>query len=648
LGLSIILATLSIWSWQKWDAAWIERSESFFPTEWQDEEMENLAWKYPIYRSNDTYQWVHVADALAQGNSTPLYHRFDEGLPEGRPNRWHSGLARLLSIGGSLVATIQDWPAQRGIHHLAHWLGTVIHISAIILGSFLISLLAGKRAALLFAGLFFLNAAIAWDFAFSRLDHEAALQFCFLLHLIGLAGLCSATGKPRNYWALLAGISAGFCWWISATVMSALSVLITLGLAIECYRRRKTAQTTATSSKHNYADSVNRRKGWSSAFMRLFTNDDRLKAGLQQAQPLPSILLAPIATWGGTAAGMIGLLCLLDGRFQLSSSIATIHPIFILAQLGAALFCLAILIRSRMKQAAAFGLSLTLGLSPALWLFIYRAEAHPWLNPMMHRLHDYIVEFQSPFSNSLWNQAESLQAAAIALLALCALSRPKKALFISLVGGLLLLALLQARWLGLLATVSTTTLCLQLKRHSASTLWYVSLGLLLLSFGTWAHKWSTIEAKPGKIFVTDLMLHVGARDINLNLQRLSEGETIHVAMPYAFAATSALFPEVHPIGTFYWENDTGIEVSADFFAGIDTETRIDFAVVQGGRQGAPFAKIATWTALGDDQTSTIEQSLSWKLSAAIETPLDWQEMPWQGTFTTEQFSVRIFSPKRRP
>lgn len=596
LGLSLILATLSIWSWQKWDAVWIERSENFFPPEWQDEEMETLAWKYPIYRSNDTYQWVHVADALAQGNSTPLYHRFDEGLPEGRPNRWHSGLARLLSIGGSLVATIQDWPAQRGIHHLAHWLGSAIHILAILLGAFFISLLAGRRAALLFAGLFFFNAAIAWDFAFSRLDHEAVLQFFFLFHLLGLAGLSEQAGKYRSKWALLAGVSAGFCWWISATVMSALSILITLGLAFECYRQRNA------------------------------TDSEMAKA---------------ITTWGGSAAGVICLLGFFDGRLHLTPSIATIHPIFIFVQLGAALFCLALLQQSRVKQGLSLGIGLLCGLSPIAWLLRYKAEAHPWLNPMMRRLHDYIVEFQSPFSNGLWPQAESLQAVAVALLAIFALSRSKKALFVCLVASLFALALFQTRWLGLLATASTVVLCLSLRRESISMLIYLAYGLLLLSLGTWAHKWSQIKEKPGQIFVTDLMLQVGARDINLNLQKLSEGETIHVAMPYAFAATSALFPEIHPIGTFYWENTKGIAASSDLFAGIETEIQIDYAVVQGGHQGNTFAELVTWVATGDISPSSIESSLAWRLSKQ-QNPETWIENNSLGTFPKENIDVKIF------
>lgn len=602
LSVGAFFAVLSFWTWQKWDTVWIERSNGFFPPEWQNEDLEDLAWRYPIYRSNDSYQWAHLADAVAEGNQLPLHHRFDEGIPEGRPNRWHSGLAYLLSASGSLVAAIEDWPVERGIHHTAHWLGAAIQLCALLGGTLLIGRLAGRRGALLFAGLFFFHAAIAWDFAFSRLDHEAVFQFFFLFHLIGLAGMLTRSGRPSGRWALLAGISAGFCWWISATVMSALSALTTLGLLAECSRQ---------------------------------SNSD----------PLQRNSAVSILTWGGSASTAILLFCLLDGRLTLESSIATIHPIFILAQFGAALVCLALFLDTKVKRSCVFLVGLLCGLCPLAWLFAYGTEAHPWLDPMMRRLHDYIVEFQSPFGNGLWAQAETWQALAVGLLALVALWLSKethKLLFAVLTLGLLLLALLQTRWLGMLATVGIVGLCLSLRPEKMPKVGYLGLALLLLSFGTWTHKWLTIEENPGRIFVTDLMLQVGARDINLNLQRLSGGETIQVAMPYAFAATSALFPEVHPLGTFYWENATGIRASSDFFAGQAVDTPIDYAVVQGGRQGAPFAKLANWVAKEDVSPASIESGLAWRFSNQ-KSPEGWEERPFYGTFPDTQFSVRIFS-----
>jgi hypothetical protein len=112
-------------------------------------------------------------------------------------------------------------------------------------------------------------------------------------------------------------------------------------------------------------------------------------------------------------------------------------------------------------------------------------------------------------------------------------------------------------------------------------------------------------------------------------------------MPYAFAATSALFPEIHPIGTFYWENTKGIAASTKFFAGLNNDTPTDFAVVQGGRQGGPFAKLANAVAQDDTSPATIESSRAWQLSTQ-QNPQGWSEIPYYGTFESQQFSARIF------
>jgi hypothetical protein len=112
-------------------------------------------------------------------------------------------------------------------------------------------------------------------------------------------------------------------------------------------------------------------------------------------------------------------------------------------------------------------------------------------------------------------------------------------------------------------------------------------------------------------------------------------------MPYAFAATSALFPEIHPIGTFYWENTKGIAASSDLFAGIETELQIDYAVVQGGHQGSTFAKLASWVATGDLSPSSIESSLAWQLSEQ-QNPEAWTESNYLGTFPKENIDVKIF------
>lgn len=594
---------LMLWSWQKWASVWIETGEHFFPPEWRGEDLKMQAWQYPIYRSNDSYQWVHLADELENGNRLPLRHRFDEGLPTGRPNRWHSGLAYILWKVGALVSAFHDWPVERGIHQAAHWLGSIFYLSALFGGACLIGRLVDHRAALFFAGLYFFNAAIAWDFAFSRLDHESLFQLCTLFYLIGIAGMIRIGRASATPWALLAGISAGLGWWISATMTAILSMLVTLGLWVECLRRRR---------RHRLNDS--------------------LAAGLK--------------VWSISGMAVTLLFCFFEGRNWPEPSIATLHPLFIFVQMGSLLLCLAVWQKNRIRVGMISMIALFCGLSPLIWMGIYGADAHPWLDPMMRRMHDYIIEFQSPFGNHLRMQPETLQAVASCLLVFAAFIRSRcttGAVWIPLIAGLFALALFQARWLGLAAAASSLWLCLHPVRIRSNPIRYLSLGLLFLSASTWIYKWIVIEERPGKLFLADMMLQVGARDLNLNLQRLSRGKRVYVAMPYAFAPASALFDEVHPIGTFYWENAPGIQATSGFFAGSKSDLSADFVVVQGGMQGAPFAKMISWISQSDITRSGIESTLAWKLSAE-ENPPGWVEIPFYGSFEKQHFWIRIYRP----
>jgi len=145
-------------------------------------------------------------------------------------------------------------------------------------------------------------------------------------------------------------------------------------------------------------------------------------------------------------------------------------------------------------------------------------------------------------------------------------------------------------------------------------------------------------AEPKKIHPLSwwLILSVGAFFAVLSFWTWQKWDTVWIERSNGF------FPEVHPLGTFYWENATGIRASSDFFAGQAVDTPIDYAVVQGGRQGAPFAKLANWVAKEDVSPASIESGLAWRFSSQ-QSPEGWEERPFYGTFPDTQFSVRIFS-----
>ncbi|HAV14284.1 MAG TPA: hypothetical protein DCX06_12440, partial [Opitutae bacterium] len=459
IGLFIlfILAILTGWSWQQWNQVWVERSEGFFPPEWQGDDTETLAWKYPIYRSNDSYHWVYLADSLAQGNSEVLQHRSDEGTQEGRPNAWNSGLAHLLRHAGSMYASTQDWPAERGIHHIAHWLGSILIIITAGMGMWLTSRIAGAWAGALFVGLFYFNAAIHWDFAFSRLDHEALFQLFLIIQLFGLVGVLRQDALSSKRWALIAGIGTAACWWISATMQMAISVFTMLGCL------------------------------WASHYK---------KPEHKEAKVVDFLI------WGGSAAIGILFACIVEHRNPFTASLSALHPIFALTQLGACSVCAAAALYNTLSKRILFLFAIIAGLTPLIWIGIYEHTSHTWFDPVIRRIHDHIVEFQSPFHNGSWRQPLFLQG--IFILACFISTAPWKRhsgrmlfiLSLCLAG----LALMQTRWLGILASVSTIGLCVALLRcHYAK---YVATVSMLLLLGGWAWQWKHIEDKPGIMFVT--------------------------------------------------------------------------------------------------------------------------------------------------
>ncbi len=608
----LVLATL--WSWHKWNQVWVQRSADFFPPEWkQAMDTSELAWQYPLYRSNDSYQWVHLADSLAAGDTGVLHWRSDEGPPEGRANIWHSGLARLLHLSGWLNAQWHDWTVVRGIHEAAHWIGSVV---LLILCAFcMLLLLKTDKAwsAAFFAVLLFFNAGSAWDFAFSRLDHEAMFQSFFTLQLIGLYALL----RHRNIgWTLLASLGSAGCWWVSATTQAAIGILITTALILAAYLNRS-------------------------------GNDEANKR-----------MATACLGWGLLSSAGILVLGLLDGRMQWSASIASLHPVFILAQAGSGMVAAAAFMAGNSKRRTVyFSIGLLAGLTPLIWIGLHGQASHIWFDPFARRIHDSIVEFQSPWMNGIWKSSlflhPMLLSLAACLAAIPVFQSPKEIRpgYVLLL-GLILLACMQTRWLGLLATAACLQLALTLSSGRSGRI----LGLVLCSLCLlgWLRDWSRIETKPGREFVADMILQTGSRDLNLNLQSYSKEQAVRVAMPYAFAASPALVPAIHPIGSFYWENTDGLRLASELFsAQSDNEAwaavrqaEADYLVVQGDVQDGPFEALVTWAARAE--TDSAGTSFAHRLANGQLLPGWLQELPYYGTFPKERIRFRIYRVIKTP
>ena len=598
-GLLALLTLLSLWSWQKWHTVWIERSEGFFPPEFaQIHDLDELAWRYPAYRSNDSYQWVAIAQALSKDDSMRITHNTEEGpLDSGRPNAWHSGLARYLQTGGQLVAKCEGWPAERGINQFAHWAGSPLFLVFLGIGAFMLYRQVGPIASIAFVLLAFFSPAIGWDFHFSRIDHESFFQIAVLIQILTLL---ACLRQPSLYWGALAGFGSGLGLWIGATPQAIIGVLLLAAVLVEAYRTRSGA--TATS----------------------------------------------LLIWGISGFLFALLFGTLDGRWSNNYSLSAWHPLFTFAQLGSGLLAYFAIKRNLV----ACLIAVLLGASPLVLMVTQGTEAHIWFNPFMRRIHSFIVEFQSPLSNGAWRQWPSLGTALCFTLSCLFLIRTKiegRLFLIIFASALFVLSLLQTRWLGLTTSVSAIGICLSLQNINSWRSYTAGAFTTTLAI-FWITSWVRIEEKPGKLFVADLFLQTGSRDICLNLDyQLVRNQQINaaVAMPFSFAPTAALFDNVHPLGSFYWENIDGLIVSSDLYAANDDMSAlklcqmngIRYLVVQRMQLGGPFATLVHSVT---ETTISVEQTLAWRLAHGINLP-DWCiEVPFYGTFDPSRFSARIY------
>jgi hypothetical protein len=610
------LGLLALWSWQKWNQVWVQNSHTYFPFQQMSaEDSEDLSWRYPIYRSNDTYQWVYTADSLARGHPAALRYRLNEGPDSGRANSWSSGLAHLLHFGGARLAAWQDWPTIRGIHHLSHWLGTLLLLSIITIMGLLLLRIHTLSTAVIFALLYFFTPAIAWDFSFSRIDHDVLFQISLILQAIGLFQLYNPNTQHLHRWAVAGGIGAGLAWWTGATVQSAIGCLILL------------ASLIARSHKKEASD------------------------------PLETLSNNPWITWGITATFALAACILLDHRWQFIDSINALHPIFIFAQIGAALVS-AIGLRpsTRIKQCVLI-FAFILGLAPVYWIALKGGNAHVWFDPLQLRFHQVIVEMQSPIQNQLWKTPEFCSLALISIAALITTRwrMPSQRGLAVLMLGLTVLSLLQTRWIGLAATVGVLALCLNplvATAHPEQRLQRLKFicALLISAFAIfWVQHWRSITTKPGTRLITDFYTQIAGRDVNFNIDAYCGHQPTRVILPMDFTLASTLFENVYPLGTFYWENKAGLSAACALYSATShTEAEaivrhhnIQYIAVSRLQLGIPFANLANEIYNGS-AAAPVESTLAWQLSFGKNIPEWCEELPYYGSIDPRTFSARIY------
>jgi len=618
-----LLAGIALfWNASTWQDVWVERSLQFFPEGWvNDSDFENIQNTYPIYQSNDTYYWVRLAENRLAGKHDNLRY-VQEGVGEGRINAWHSFPATLLAAVARITEPGDLEKQKIAVRSIAHWLGPLLGWLLLLPVTILLASLVGSARAVFFIPLFVFNPAIQWDFGYSRYDHEIFFHLSLLLQIVGLVALL----QGRHYrWGIVAGVGSAWGWWAVATVQATFGAIAIIALcstkgmnAYLKHREKPVSAGTNATSDYNWKS-----KGF--------------------------------LYWGASAFILSLLLLFYERRAFFTQDLTALHSMHAVAQLGAGLFAASLFLHTTFYSRKRIFLmcgGLFLGLAPVYWFLIHGQDAHIWLDPFVRVLHSYITEFQSPFTNGLWRTSLFWSAILLACVGvgLGGVRITSDRIFVTVfIVFLLGLACMQTRWLGLLATASLVAVLVSV--CSWRRFAWVSFPLVFIFLLIWVNDWIKLRDDPPQSFVADLLLQVGSRDVNLHLQDYAAGETIRVIYPFDFAAVGALFPQIHPLGSFYWENRDGLFASTQIMSSSDDEEilgwikkhKIDYIVVQPGYLGKNFTNLSV-----DAMSSVVNQSLStegslaWRLSNERKIPSWCQRLEFFGTINPEIMDVRIY------
>ncbi|MCH8474260.1 MAG: hypothetical protein LAT55_03425 [Opitutales bacterium] len=614
-----------LWGWAnaQWQEGWVDRSHEFFPPEWRAAGVTaELAQKHPLYRENDTQYWVRYALDTHRGEWKPNWTESD-GLAEGRPVAWNSGLRHLLATTASWGGEVQD--GEQAIKEAGHWLNPLLGWVFIGVIGFLLWFYRDSSAAVLFVALAFFLPALQWMFAFGRFDHHGLFALGLWLQFLGLILVFLQTKGNQVGFVTLAVLGTTICYWVSATQQTLIGFLITLGFLIWfllCWKRKES---------------------------------------------LPA--LEKFFLWWGSGGFVLILLFwgFEEGWSLPAGGMSSLHPGHAFAHLGSGLFLGGGIALLRKRQSFAeftrppYDLpfvgatlaGLALGLLPLVLLVTGGSEAHIWLNEYVRRAHDYITEFRSPLRRGNWGSSELWTTLITAgLTAILWFKEPRLRALLLVLLGMVVVALWQERWLGELAVLSCLLLSVVRFRFHlwAFGLWVVFLGLL------WAAHWKHFADDPDEQTRVSLMIQVLGRDIALNISAHAEGQDSVVVMPFDFTPQTLTHPEVHSIGSFYWENAEGIELTAGIFGEIDDdrivtllrEHEVDFLVVQPRGLGDLFAEICVWISEGTKEEERIQSSLAWRLSYGMGVPAWLEPLPFSGTFPPQQSSALLYRVRDLP
>ncbi len=186
----------------------------------------------------DGFMWIMLAQEASEKGVLRLRHTQVDNGPEGREVHWSQSVMWLLRLSGWIHAIIFSVPLGAGIEAAALWVMPLLFIFLVTVFGLFTRRELGEFPAAVFVLALFICGGLSSYMTFGQADHHGmvAMAIVFSVLTFGLAFERNEALRDDSFrsgrfsLAILSGVSMGIALWISAS--SALPVIIGLGVGI--------------------------------------------------------------------------------------------------------------------------------------------------------------------------------------------------------------------------------------------------------------------------------------------------------------------------------------------------------------------------------------------------------------------------------
>lgn len=528
-----------------------------------------------VFMENDSLAWLGYANRIASGDTWRVRGTLADNTPDGRAVHWSQSVSWILVALAKVRQELTREGIRPALEAAAVWMNPLLQ-GTLVVG---LGLALFRRIGAIPAGLFALFIATSSNIGFSfhalRPDHQGLLVLFGIFSVAGIVlggggwmarragsgelSLAKPLDLPDNKGAgkyfFASGVAAGLGLWVSAATQGILLVLIFLAAVLVVFFAAPSSRTDAFEARPERW----RRWGWvcggTSFFLYLLEYfPNHLGMRLEVNHPLYSVLAISM---GEALCQFMRFRHAGGGRRALAWGVVF--------------------------TALALGLPLIVILGPAEW--------HAMRDPHMFRLHKFIEEFQSfpqtagsGYPGKYFRDFGILPVfflVAFGSLFFSTRERPAIGIALLVALGVLGLAWLQVRWLGLadllnvfLAAVAGTWAWRRVSRLFSgrprlvfSVLLCVLLALQPLFFMVGFYRYMQ-PVLTGAMVPQNFIYPLMAKRIALSFRDLA-GPGARVMASPSIAPALQYFADASVVSSLYWENRAGLDAALEFFTDED-------------------------------------------------------------------------------